>query len=233
MTHATEPIFSLCHATARLPNGWRKAYEAFKTNASDWSRCEYILGIDMCDAEELKRNHPGWIVDVCGAKGIRLALNRGRNCAVDAWNACGREARGKVLITVADDLHPPPRWDEELLAAIPDLDGEFVVEVKSGTSPADDEWMRVMLHSIETRAYYERDGWFFHPDFEGMYGDCFFTELARSRGCVIDARHLTFQHRHWIGTSVPFDEIYARQNDQARYDRGLQTLGRLRQEYGL
>jgi hypothetical protein len=157
--------------------------------------------------------------------GIKLVVNRGRQCAVDAWNATGKASTGKFLITVADDLYPPPHWDTELLKVIPDLEGEYVIEVKSGTSPADDEWMRCMLHSFMTRKYYERIGNFFYPEYFGMYADCDFGDMARLHGVVIDARHLTFQHRHWIGTRVPFDEIYARQNAQSKYDHGMSIIG--------
>jgi hypothetical protein len=118
--------------------------------------------------------------------------------------------------------------DTELRKVIPSFDGEYMIEVLSGTDPADAEWMRCQLHSLITRPYYERYGYFFHPDFFGMYGDVWATEQAKLDGVMIDARHLTFKHNHWIGTCVAFDEVYQRQNAQARYDQGIQILGRLR-----
>src|SRR5512143_2832891 len=137
------PTFSLCHATARLPNGWRAAYESWRANADDWSKVEYILGIDLADAvalgescslnEKMRPEDAKYVT----YDGISVAINAGRKCAVDAWNATGRKATGRFLITVADDLFPPSHWDTELLKVIPDLDGEYVIEVKSGTSPAD------------------------------------------------------------------------------------------------
>lgn len=210
------PTFSLCHATARVPDGWRPAYNAWKANADDWSACEYILAVDTQDRERWPR------VD---GEGIILVENTGRNNAVDAWNASGRAASGKFLITVADDHYPCPHWDTEILKVVPNLDGEYVLEVKTGTSPADDEWARWMLHTFTTRKYYERFGYFFHPSYESMYADLEWTEVARRDGVVIDARHLLFKHLHWIGTCVAFDDIYARQNAQVRYDRGLENLG--------
>lgn len=223
----SQPTFSLCHATARLPEGWKPAYQAWKDNCDDWSQVEYILGVDTADKEKW----PKW--DVGGpehglyftSSGIILAENTGRQCAVDGWNATGKASTGKFLITVADDLYPPPHWDTELLKEIPDLNGEYVLEVKSGTSPADDEWMRCMLHSFMTRPYYERIGNFFYPEYFGMYADVDFGDLARHHGVVIDSRRLTFQHAHWIGTTVPFDEIYQRQNAQSKYDHGMSILG--------
>lgn len=239
MSDQRRPLWSLCHATARLPHGWRPAHDAWKAACSDWSQVEYILGLDQVDYQ----NWP--MPDELGAMGIKMAVNSGRQCAVDAWNAAGKTSTGRFLITVADDLFPPDRWDLELLNVLDNwawkhkwdtpqdsvdyaLSCELMVEVRSGTSPADDEWMRVQLHSFITRKYYERIGNFFYPEYVGMYADCDATEMARMHEVMVDARHLTFQHRHWIGTSVPQDSIYQRQNDQKNYDLGLEILGRRR-----
>lgn len=217
------PTFSLCHATARLPNGWRKAYEAWRDNADNWGACEYILCVDRCDLQ----NAPSFSerLNESGVYEINMVVNEGRNCAVDAWNASGKAAKGRFLITAADDMFPPPHWDTLLLAACPSLDDGYVLEVLSGTSPADDEWMRVQLHSFMTRPYYDRIGNFFYPEYAGYYADCDFTEMARHHGVMIDARHLTFQHRHWIGTNVPHDEVYSRQDSDANRELGMSILG--------
>lgn len=213
------PTFSLCHATARLPDGWRAAYQAWKDNADDWGKCEYILCVD-------KEDYDSW---TSLPSGMDVVVNGGRSCPVDAWNRAARASNGQVLITAADDMFPPPHWDTELLKVIPSLDAPYAVEVKSGTSPADDEWMRCMLHSIITRPYYEQIGNFFYPEYVGFYADCDFTEMARKDGVVIDARHLTFQHRHWIGTNVPHDEVYQRQDSAENRELGMRILGERRE----
>ncbi len=220
--------FSLCHSTARLPNGWRKAYECWRDNADDWSQCEYVLGIDAADIardDMWPGNEHKESMGPVGKEGIMVAINHGRQCAVDGWNATGKLATGRFLITAADDMFPPPHWDTELLKVIPSLDGEYMIEVSSGTSPADDEWMRVQLHSFITRPYYDRIGNFFYPEYAGFYGDCDATEMARHHGVMIDARHLTFQHRHWIGTNVEHDEVYQRQDSDANRTLGMSILG--------
>jgi len=210
------PTFSLCHATARVPLGWLDAFRAWQSNCDNWQQVEYILCVDKVDRDKwpviFNRLDPD----------IRFVLNQGRSC-VSAWNTAAAASTGRFLINIADDLYPCPHWDTELLKVIPDLDGEYVVEVKSGTSPADDEWFRLMLQSFVTRPYYERKGYLFHPDYDGWYSDVEFTEVARRDGVVVDARHLTFQHKHWIGTSVPQDAIYSKQLDGQ--EEGLAVLG--------
>jgi hypothetical protein len=226
MDSAVKPIWSLCHCTARLPeshypqNNWRKAYDQWKKKCDDWSKIEYILCVDTAD----KENWPDIPEDVI------LVENTGRQCAVDASNKAASVSTGKVLISATDDIYPPEHWDTELLKVISDLDAEFVIDTKSGTTPADWPEYLWMLISFMSRAYYEKFGYMFYPEFEGMYADLWFTDKSRKDGVVINARHLTFQHHHWIGTTVHFDEIYQRQNSQERYDRGLGILGRLQQE---
>jgi len=209
--------FSLVHASARLPQGWLAAHDAWITNCDQVEKIEYILCVDTADKDQ-------WPFSLGP---ILLVENTGKQDAVSAWNCAAAASTGKFIIQVADDLYPPPHWDTELLKVIPDLDGEYVIEVRTGTS-LDDEWRRCMAHSFLTRKYYERYGYLFHPEYEGMYADDEFTEKARRDGVVVDARHLLFEHRHWIGTTVPFDDIYKRQNSQERYDRGLEILGRRR-----
>jgi hypothetical protein len=52
--------------------------------------------------------------------------------------------------------------------------------------------------------------------------------MARRDGVVVDARHLTFQHQHWIGTNVPHDEVYRRQDSDANRELGMRVLGERR-----
>jgi len=219
----SRPTFSLCHATARLPDGWRAAYEAWRNNCDDWSRVEYILGIDERDLHKTD----GTISHHSG--NFAVEINQGPSTPVAAWNLTGQRSEGQFLITAADDMFPPPHWDTLLLAACPSLDGEYMLEVKSGTSPADDEWMRCQLHSFITRPYYERIGNFFYPGYVGYYADVDATEMARAHGVMVDARHLTFQHRHWIGTNVARDEVYARQDSDANRELGMRLLGERRE----
>lgn len=215
----TTPRFSLCHATARLPNGWRNAQRTWMENCDRPLCVEYLLAIDSAD---ILKGPPDVLPHF-----FRVVENTGPATCVSAWNAASHASTGKFLIAVADDFYPPPHWDTELLKVIPDLDGEYVIETRCGKSPEDDEWFRLITHPMMTRSYYERRGSnIFHPSYDSMYCDVEFTDVARRDGVVIDARHLLFEHRHWIGSStVGEDEVYRKSGSPERYDRGIQNLG--------
>jgi len=173
------PLFSLIHASAR-PLEWRDAYFAWMESAAEPSDMEYLLGVDFAQLSEF-RTLP---------HDVGLVINNGRRCAVDAWNAVARAAIGNVLVQVADDFFPIPKWDDELLARLPDLHGEYVIAISEGRSD------NLLCHSILTRAYYDRYGYLFWPEYDGMGGDNEFTDVAYRDGVVIEARDLVFRHEH-------------------------------------
>ena len=133
------PTFSLCHTTARLPDGWRKAAQDWRDKCDNPGDVEHILVTD-----EPFRPESLPFADT------KLVVNKGRRCAVDGWNTSAAHSTGKFLITVADDWFPCEHWDTELLKRIPDLDGEYVVEIDAGGDPG------LLTFSLLTRPYYNR-----------------------------------------------------------------------------
>jgi hypothetical protein len=224
------PVISLCHTTARLPLGWKKAADLWYSRADYPERIEYILGVD---------HQEGIASFPLPAFGNRyVTVNRGRQCAVDGWNATAQIARGKLLITVADDWSPCEHWDSELLKLIPDLNGEYVVKVNTGGDHG------LLTFSILTRAYFERltrdygyQGGFFYPEYIGMYADNEFTDLVnrdnQSMGLLINATHLLFPHDHPLYTGEAMDEIHQRQHRSEAFEIGEQVYNRRRLELGL
>jgi hypothetical protein len=209
--------FSLVHATARVKKQrWKPAHDAWMEKADNPQDIEYILAIDTADWS-LRPQEYGW---------FHVVENTGPDNAATAWNVAAAHSTGKFIIQVADDFFPPPHWDTELLNVIPDLDGEYVVEVSTGT-PSDER--RLLINSFLTRPYYERIGNLFYPEYEGMMADDDFSEMARRDGVIVDARHLVFTHLHPAWGTAPLDTIYQRQNAPARYERGAEILKRRRE----
>jgi len=208
--------FSLVHATARLKNQrWKPAHDAWLGQADNPQDIEYILAVDTVDWALAPREY-GW---------FHVVEHTGPNNAASAWNCAAAHSTGKFIIQVADDFFPPPHWDTELLNVVTDLDGEYVVEVSTGT-PSDER--RLLINCFLTRPYYERIGNLFYHEYESMAADDDFSEMARRDGVVIDARHLVFEHKHYIWGTAPFDSIYQRQNAPERYERGAAILARRR-----
>ena len=227
------PVFSLCHTTARLPDGWRKSAQAWFDHCDHPEDVEYILAWDARHGMDAVRS-PNIFPN-----SIRV-MNYGRECAVDGWNASVKPATGKFLISLSDDLFPCPHWDTELLKVIPDIEGEYVVEVSTGGD------VGVLTFSMLTRAYFDRltrdygyDGGLFYSGsadgkdgYLGMYGDNDFTDLARRDGVVIDAMRLEFRHVHPVYNTAQWDDTYRHQQRPEAYAHGQKVYERRRLELG-
>jgi hypothetical protein len=199
------PKISLIHSTARLPDGWQEACDTWLERADSPQYVEYTL----CTDEPLDR-----VFDIASPAdaqkkrygSFRYAVNHDRKCAVDGWNAAAAVATGKLLITVSDDWFPPEHWDTELLKCIPDLDGEYVLDVDN-----QDGSTELMPFSLLTRKYYDRFGFVFYPEYLGMMADWDYTKVARQLGVVINAKHLKFEHKNPEAGTAEWDEVYQHQ----------------------
>lgn len=202
------PTFSLCHTTARLPDGWRAAAQAWHDAADNPGDIEHILVTD-----EPINARPVFA-------DTKFGVNRGRKCAVDGWNKSAELSTGRFIITLADDWFPCPHWDTEFLKAIPDLDGEHVLEVDTGGNPG------LLTFSLLTRKYYERYGYLFWPQYLGMYADNEFTIVARRDGVVIDAKHLFCEHRHPLYGHGEMDATHKHQHRREAFEVGEEIYRR-------
>lgn len=226
-----EPIISLCHATRRLPNGWRHAAWTWFDKCVHKDQVEYILCLDECDWEQRPSS---WKFGECFEK-FTVVKNTGRRCAVDAWNTTAQAARGKFLITVSDDWIPLiDGWDEEIIKTVPNLDGEFVLDVDNSDNSA-----FIMPFSLLTAAYLKRlisdHGYagFFHPDYFGMQADSDYSFCAHQDGVVIKAKHLRFYHDNPERGDCEWDDTYLWQRREEAQETGKAVLERrIREGFG-
>jgi hypothetical protein len=207
---------------------------------------EYVLCID---------SRWGFSLDPADWTPERLALpydnlvvveNTGRRCYVEGVNLAARAAGGSILIVNADDQFPCDDWDSHIASLVEFSsighggNGSFVVEVSTGTP--DEHERGVLVLPILSRARYEAQGGvIFHPEYESMYADNDFCSWARLDGCVIDARHLMFPHRHpmfdgkggWkrADWAKVLDTAYLEQNRSAAFAIGERVF-RARQAAG-
>ena len=231
------PLFSLMHCTARLTPGqafyWADTMAVWRERCDDPSRVEYIVCAD-------ERRKPDLLMPLLRGEIIhsrwmpfRAIYNQGRECAVDAWNFAAAEAKGEVMITVADDYFPPEHWDSAIMESItplsktwtPGCKKEFVLDVDN-----QDNSHPLLPFTFISRAYYQRLGYLFWPEYMGIGADVDFTEVARRDGVVVDARHLKFEHRHWGRGLREFDQVDAHQQSAEADDVHHAVLARRRAE---
>ncbi len=247
----SNPIISILHPTARVkpsasfPRGWKAACEQFAFAAARPEQIEYILIVHESRWPDFWAEYGGppphsdkmhAITHVPGSDrygAFYVVQNHGRDCVVDQINAGAAVASGELLIGIMDDLEAPEGWDEKLLDLLRSEGrsgrdqrlgeglGEWIIDLTGESS----EWI---VYSAMTRKRYERYGYVLHPDFESMYADNYYSEIAHRDGVVINGRHLGFKHNHPVhDPSVQLDEVYRQQNRPQAYAIGQATIGRL------
>lgn len=214
------PTFSLCHTTARLPDGWKKAAQAWLDNCDDPSQVEYILSVDA-GASTVNPAASADVVHLHSSFGSFSAIeNPSRRCTVDGWNTAAKASTGKFLINVADDFFPCPHWDTAILNAVPNLEREYALDISTGGQPG------LLPFSLLTRPLLDRlrrdfgyDG-FFYPGYTSVYSDTEYSDLVRQLKVLIDAKHLKFEHAHPLFGKGEMDEVYRHVNDRELYSSG-------------
>lgn len=200
--------FSLCHTTARIPDGWQRAYDQWMSTAKNPESIEYILSTD----DHTKIDRPI----------TQHVVNTGRRSSTDGWNVAAAASRGKLIVSIADDYFPDfEHWDEAILKEIPDLDGEYVLQVDNM-----DRAYPLMAFCFMTRPYYERYGYMFYPEYQGMMADWDFTSVAYRDGVVLDRRNLKFRHLNPEVGTAEWDNIYRWQRRESVLKEGQEIYDR-------
>lgn len=211
------PEFSLVHPSAR-PDMWEETRDKWIAAASNQANFEYVVCFDFGRHQ----------VDGERAKPARVVWNYGLHCSVDATNHAAACAVGKVLVVISDDIYPCPNWDREL-KTVKRLWGseECVVRVKTGGTA---DRRGLMAVQILNRKRYEALGYLFHPSYLSMYADDDFSLHAMADGVVVDT-DILMPHHHWTTGERQMDEVYAAQNEKARYEWGHDVLQYRQQQH--
>jgi hypothetical protein len=232
-------FFSLCHTTARFPDGWRPAIQMWKDRADHPELVEHVLCVDYDPpaTDGLYKTKPIF-------HNTKTTLNYGRHCCVDGWNEAAICSTGKFLINVADDLFPPEHWDTLLLEELNTAacvkgtnefweDLELALDIETGAPNWTAAGSGLMTFCFITRKYYERYGYLLYPEYISVYSDNDFTDQARRDGVVINARHLKFEHRHPIyDSTVKTDSVYEGQSSAEAWEVGRKVYIKRSQSRG-
>lgn len=190
---------SVIHPTARP----RKALEAMHKwldQAANLESVEYILAIDSPPLHykvreddilayqnlpyERKRR-----VDLC-VKSILVPFEVG---SVKKANEAAKKSTGDILIQASDDVFPQKDWDRELIEAT-DWDRELILFIDEGHEHKE----TIPQGMVMSRKRYEKQGYFYHPEFRHLGADNYHLWKVKKDGCpIVKAEHILFQHNHW------------------------------------
>ena len=156
-----------------------------------------------------------------------IEIQDGGTC-IKAWNTAAELSTGDILLQLSDDWIPSDFWDEALLSRL-DINKAQVLAISDGHRKD-----QLLCMAILTRKRLNDQKYFFHPDFESVYSDDWFTFAAYKDGVVVEAKDIIFTHDHPYHKGTEEDETYKHNNQPARYKRGEDTFKRLKAEvYGL
>jgi hypothetical protein len=149
--------------------------------------------------------------------GVPTVSSSMKNC-VGAWNVAAAYLAPNVdqIIAVSDDFIPPWHWDVALDAVLAEnrFTRKAVLHVHDG---GDGTLCTLPIVGVER---YQRFGYLYFPGYESMFCDTELTARAVLDECLIDARHLLFEHMHPVNGKRPADSIDQKHASQERWDRG-------------
>lgn len=198
---------SIIHPSRNRPQLASATISNWLGNAKNPDNIEYILSVDKDDKDfNLYKS----LANVNGVK-LYVALNKS---AIEAINRATKKSLGNVIVVVSDDFLSFPNWDEKLLK---ELEGkeDFIVKTKDGIQPT------LITLPIMDRAYYERFGYIYMPEYQHMHCDEEMTCVGHMLGKVINS-DLLFEHIHYSTGKFEKDAISAR-ND-ATWSHGKKTI---------
>lgn len=154
---------SLLHPSRQRP-------ERSFNNAVEWinkAGCDVELIVSI-DADDQTKIHYAKLYDHFAGK---FLVNRNRS-AVDAINKAAEVATGDILLVLSDDFKCPENWGKRIIE-LTEGKTDWIAKTPDGIQP----WMITM--PIMDRAYYNRFGYIYFPEYLHMFCD---TEIS----CVAD-----------------------------------------------
>lgn len=120
------------------------------------------------------------------------------------------DAEDQIIMVVSDDTDCFPGWDTAIFKA---LEGktDFILKTQDGIQ----SW--IITFPILDRAYYNRTGYIYHPDFEHMFCDTWMSVMADVTGRRVTSK-LLFPH---LNDSIKDD---VRKKTDATWAQGEKTF---------
>lgn len=185
-------MISLLHPSRSRPD---KAFETAR-KWLDNAGCdvEYILSLDDDDDSDYHRYFGKTIYGVYSrlenetSKWVNMKRNP-NSSAIDAINNAAKVSSGNILIVLSDDFDCPPLWGKKILDATQGKT-DWILKTPDGIQ----KWIITM--PIMDRAYYDRFGYVYYPDYLHMFCDTELSCVADLTGRKIEAS-IPFVHNHY------------------------------------
>lgn len=198
----TDNVFmiSILHPSRSRPHKSIRCLKAWFDAGMITGKYEFIISLDK-DDPELSRYHELYDLYYGRAAQLRgqfkLIENKNRS-AVDAINNAAKVASADIMIVVSDDTEPCQFWYKKVLEFSSKKD--WIIKTQDGIQ----SWIITM--PIMDRAYYNRFGYIYHPDYLHMFCDTELTCVADITGRKLIS-DLLFPHKHYSVTKEAPDAV--------------------------
>jgi hypothetical protein len=174
-------MISLLHPSFGRPELARKCYDEWMGKAGNRMDIEYILCLSELDniteyMNAFALTNP--MITFISDKGLVKQVNHAASIST-----------GNLLVAVSDDFGCPNNWDDLLILSLLGH-SDYIVKTQDGLQPF------IITLPIMDRAYYERFGYIYHPDYFHMHGDEELAHVGAMLGRTITLP-LHFPHRHY------------------------------------
>lgn len=206
-------MISLIHPSRSRPS--KSAETMDKWVLSQRSDIEIIVSVDHDDpflSEYQSIYHPKYLL---------IGKNKS---AIEAINSAAAKSTGDILIVVSDDTDCPKGWDFVLEMEISGKT-DWILKTQDGIQP----WIITM--PVMDRAYYNRFGYIYYPEYEHLFCDTELTCVADITGRKITS-NLMFPHKHYSVTKEKPDDLHKRNDATWRQGEEL-FLKRYDMNFGL
>lgn len=211
---------SVLHPTRRWKDALARRRE-WMEQAANPAGVEWIFAVDEDDPEgwPIRERFPHVVVPKATWDKDKEG---GTFCA--AMNLLAAASTGQVLFQMADDWFCPPRWDDWIWNSLKDyLDQPRLLTIVD--HPGRPAGFDLCCFPAMTRKMYERNGWFYYPEYRHVYTDTDLSVATRKAGERIDVpQPAGFLHDHPLLTGKPMDDVYRLGNSAGAYEHGARIF---------
>lgn len=213
-------MISLIHPSRGRPDQSSKTIHKWLNSAADIHNLELLVSCDKNDPHlaDYKDIYSKTIFKV-----NPVVTNQNRS-AIDAINFAAQLSEGDLLVVVSDDTDCMPGWDTAILKEV-EGKTDWILKTQDGIQP----WIITM--PVMDRAYYNRFGYIYYPEYEHLFCDTELTCVADITGRKITS-NLMFPHKHYSVTKEKPDDLHKRNDATWRQGEEL-FLKRYDMNFGL